>query len=68
MASETDRDPIAAAAAEHIAPSLLPGKRQSGEFSGEEKQLVRELGRHDIIARNCSAITPPLIATGSTDA
>jgi transcriptional regulator with GAF, ATPase, and Fis domain len=49
--SETDRDLIEAAA-ELIAPSLLPNKRLAGEFSGEDKRLVSELGRHDIIARS----------------
>jgi DNA-binding NtrC family response regulator len=49
--SETDRDLIKAAA-EHIAASLLPDKRQSGKFSGEDERLARELGRHGIIARS----------------
>lgn len=47
--SETDRD-LMVAAAEHIAAYILPDHRQSGEFSGEEKRLARELRRHDIIA------------------
>jgi DNA-binding NtrC family response regulator len=49
--SEVDQDLIAAAA-EYSAPSLLPDQRQSGEFSGEEKRLARELRRHEIIARS----------------
>jgi DNA-binding NtrC family response regulator len=49
--SETDQDLIAAAA-DHIAPSLLPDQHRTGEFSGEEKRLARELRRHDIIARS----------------
>jgi transcriptional regulator with GAF, ATPase, and Fis domain len=49
--SETDRD-LLAAAAEYIADSFRPEKRQTNGLAGEDERLARELGFQGIIARS----------------
>jgi transcriptional regulator with GAF, ATPase, and Fis domain len=49
--SEIDRD-LLVAAAEFIAESLLPDKRQVGGLTREDERLARELSRQGIIARS----------------
>jgi two-component system, NtrC family, response regulator HydG len=49
--SETDRD-LLVAAAEHIAESFLPDKRQNGGLNREDERLARELSLQGIIAHS----------------